>query len=81
MIGDQFTPLNERVAMLEQWVIDHEARHTREAQDARETLSLAVRNEIALSSASVGPVNAVLKWAAGLVALVLVALFGWLLKR
>jgi hypothetical protein len=63
--------------MLEQWVNDHEARHDRDA----DALLLAVRNEIALSAASTNPLNAALKWVAGLIALVLVAVLGWVLKK
>lgn len=70
-------PINERVAAVEQWMRDHENRHNRDA----EALLLAVRNEIALSAASTRPVDAIVKWAAGLVALILVALLGWLFKR
>jgi tetrahydromethanopterin S-methyltransferase subunit B len=69
-------PINERVAKLEQWSHDHEDRHARD-EDA---LLLAMRNEIALSAASSSPINAVLKWVAGLIALILVALLGWLLR-
>lgn len=81
MIDEQTSRTNERVAKLEQWRDDHEQRHTREAQDARETLLLAVRNEIALSSASSGPINSVLKWVAGVIAVCLAAALSWLLKR
>jgi len=71
-------PINERVAQIEQWCRD---RHTRDSDTQREALLLAVRNEISLSAASSHPIDAVVKWAAGLVMLVLVALLGWLLKR
>jgi hypothetical protein len=74
-------PINERVAQIEQWCRDHEDRHTRDSDTQREALLLAVRNEISLSAASSHPIDAVVKWAAGLVMLVLVALLGWLLKR
>jgi hypothetical protein len=69
-------PINERVAMLEQWVKDHDNRHDRDA----DALLLAVRNEIALSAASANPIGAMVKYVAGLVALILVALLTWLLK-
>ena len=72
--------INERVAKLEQWVDDHDARHMRDSKESDEKLLLAVRNEIALSAASASPIGAVVKWVAGLIALVLVAVLGWFLR-
>ena len=65
----------ERIAKLEQWRDDHEARHARD----NDALLLAMRNEIALSTASVHPVNAVLKWVAALAALAIIALMTYFL--
>jgi len=70
-------PINERVARVEQWIDDHEDRHARDA----DALLLAVRNEIALSAASSNPIDAMIKWAASLIALLLVALMGWFLSK
>lgn len=72
-------PINERIAQVEQWIKDHEARHGHD-RDA-DALLLAVRNEIALSAASTNPLNAALNWVLGLIALVLVAVLGWVLKK
>ena len=81
MIGDWQNkynmPINERVAQIEQWCQDHENRHTRDA----DALLLALRNEIALSAASSRPIDAIFKWVAGTIALILVALLGWFLKK
>ena len=66
----------QRIAMLEQWRDDHEARHTRD----HDALLLAMRNEIALSTASVRPIDAVLKWVAGLLALLIAGLFAYFHK-
>ena len=77
----QNMPINERVAQIEQWCQDHEERHSREKEEAHETLILAVQNAVALSAASTTPIGAVVKWAASLVALILVAVLGWMLRK
>lgn len=81
VIDKDIAGTNERVASLERWVTCHEDRHVRDSEASATAIALAVKNEIALTAASANPLNAVLKWAAGLVALILVALLGWLLKR
>lgn len=70
-------PIGERMAAVEEWILCHEARHDRDHAE----LILAKQNEVTLSAASSHPVDAVLKWVAGLVAAGLAALFVWLLKR
>ena len=68
--------LEQRIAKLEQWRDDHEARHTRD----HDALLLAMRNEIALSTASVRPIDAVLKWVAGLLALLIAGILAYFHK-
>ena len=77
MLDGRGKTILERLAQIEQAFNDHEERHTRDHDE----LILARQNEVTLSAASSHPVDAVLKWVAGLVAAGLVALLVWLLKR
>ena len=70
-----------KLAEIKQWIKDHEARHDRDHAE----LILAKQNEVTLAAASAHPVDAVLKWAAGVCTAIIGAGIGalsvWFLKR
>ena len=81
VIDKDIANTNERVAQMEQWCHDHEDRHSRDHAE----LILAKQNEVTLAAASAHPVDAVLKWAAGVCTAIIGAGIGalsvWFLKR